>query len=75
MEIRYVFKRENQIAGFKFWVNGKNEFKTNFQKLPGQTNSDELFDAISEMIKKTIKVQVNRNTAEAVLSKINFDIS
>ena len=33
-----------------------------------------MFDAISEMIKKTIKVQVNRNTAEAVLSKINFDI-
>lgn len=73
-EIQYIFKREEQTAGFKFWINGKNKFKANFQKLPGQTNSDVLFDTISELIQKPIKVHINRNTAETVLSKINFDI-
>ncbi|HNF32628.1 MAG TPA: AAA family ATPase, partial [Bacteroidia bacterium] len=40
-EVRYIFKREAQTAAFKYWVNGQNVFKSNFQKLPAQTNSDE----------------------------------
>ena len=37
-EIRYFFKRENQTAAFKYWINGKNEFNSNSQKIPAQTN-------------------------------------
>lgn len=73
-EIRYLFKREEQTAGFKFWVNGKNKFKANFQQLPGQTNSDELFNAISEIAQNLIKVFVNRKTTESILNKVTFDI-
>ncbi|HMY84957.1 MAG TPA: AAA family ATPase, partial [Saprospiraceae bacterium] len=40
-EVRYIFKRDAQTAAFKHWVNGQNVFKSNFQKLPAQTNSDE----------------------------------
>ena len=29
-EIRYNFKRGDENTGFIFWVNGKNEFKVNF---------------------------------------------
>jgi len=73
-EIQYVFRREEQTAGFKFWINGKNKFKTNFQQLPGQTNSDELFNVISEIIQNSIKVYINRNTAESILNKVTFDV-
>ena len=74
-EIRYIFKRDGQTAAFKFWVNGKNVFKTNFQKLPAQTNSDELFEMISNILENSPQVIVNRNNSEGILNKIEFDIA
>ncbi len=73
-EIRYVFKRENQTAAFKYWVNGINVFKSNFQKLPAKTNSEELYDTISNILSDLGDVTINRNTAEAILSKVIFDV-
>lgn len=72
-EIRYIFKREAQTATFKHWVNGQNVFKSNFQKLPAQTNSDEFFETITEILECATPIVVNRNTIEGILTQIEFD--
>lgn len=74
-EIRYIFKREDQTAAFKYWVNGQNVFKTNFQKLPAQNNSDELFEMISKILENSPQVITNRNNAEGILTQIGFDVA
>lgn len=74
-EIRYIFKREDQTAAFKYWVNGKNVFKPNFQKLPAQTNSDELFETISKILENSPQVIINRNNVEVILTQIGFDVA
>jgi hypothetical protein len=67
-EIRYIFKREDKTAAFKYWVNGQNVFKSNFQKLPAQTNSDELFETITKILEKATPIVVNRNNVEGILT-------
>ena len=74
-EIRYVFKREDKTAAFKYWINKKNEFRPNFQKLPAQTNSEELFETISKILVSSPGVIVNRNSADGILTQIEFDIA
>ncbi len=74
-EIRYIFKREAQTAAFKYWVNGQNVFKSNFQKLPAQTNSDELFETITKIIENATPIVVNRNNVEGILTQIEFDVA
>lgn len=74
-EIRYIFQREDQTAAFKYWVNGQNVFKTNFQKLPAQTNSDELFENITKILECAIPIVVNRNNIEGILTQIEFDVA
>lgn len=74
-EIRYIFKREAQIAAFIYWVNGQNVFKSNFQKLPAQTNSDELFENISKILESATLIVVNRKTFEGILTQIEFDVA
>lgn len=74
-EIRYIFKREAQTAAFKHWVNGQNVFKSNFQKLPAQTNSDELFETITKILECATPIVVNRNTIEGILAQIEFDVA
>lgn len=74
-EIRYLFKRENQFASIKYWINAQNNFKSNFQKLPSQTNSDELFEEIIKILDNSTVITVNRNNAEGILAQIAFDIT
>ncbi len=74
-EIQYQFGKENQTAAFKYWVNGKDEFKANFQKLPALTNSDELFETITKILEGKPQVIVNRSNAKSILAQIEFDIS
>lgn len=73
-EIRYGFKRVNDIVVIKFWVNGKDEFKANFQKLPAETNSDTLFEEVSSLLENTPKVVFTRNTIDTILTQIEFDV-
>ncbi len=73
-EIRYFFRRENQTAAIKYWINGNNEFKDNFQKLPAQTNSNELFDVIVKILDNPEDMIINRNNIEGILTQIEFDI-
>jgi len=70
-EIRYGFKRGDNSAAIKFWVNGKDKFKTNFQKLPADTNSDSLFEEISNLLHNSLTFVFHRN---AISKKIGFEI-
>ena len=72
-EVRYIFKRDAQTAAFKHWVNGQNVFKSNFQKLPAQTNSDELFETITKILECVTPIVINRNNIEGILTQIEFD--
>lgn len=72
-EIRYSFKRGNHTASIKFWVNGKNTFKSNFLKLPAETNSDSLFEEISKLIENAPKIILLKNIAQPTVIKIDFD--
>ena len=74
-EIRYLFNREGQTAAVKYWVNGKNVFTASYQKLPAQTNSDELFESIIKILESSTQVIVNRNNTVGILTKIEFDIA
>ncbi|MFZ1788571.1 MAG: hypothetical protein WAT92_09675, partial [Saprospiraceae bacterium] len=74
-EIRYIFKREEQTAAFKYWVNGQSVFKTNFQSLPAQTNSEELFEAITKILSNAIPIEVDRNSVDGILTQIEFDVA
>ncbi len=74
-EIRYIFKREGQTATFKYWVNGQNVFKNNFQNVPAQTNSNEFFEAITKILESASPVVVNRNNSEGILTQIEFDVA
>lgn len=74
-EVRYIFKREGQTAAFKYWVNGQNVFKNNFQKLPAQTNSDEFFETITKILENPTPVIVDRKNAEGILTQIQFDVA
>ncbi len=74
-EIRYIFKREGQTAAFKYWVNGQNVFKNNFQNVPAQTNSNEFFEAITKILDSASPVVVNRNNIAGILTQIEFDVA
>ncbi len=74
-EVRYIFKRDAQTAAFKHWVNGQNVFKSNFQKLPAQTNSDELFETITKILECVTPIVINRNNIEGILTQIEFDVA
>ncbi|UYQ90959.1 AAA family ATPase [Chitinophaga horti] len=73
-EVRYVFKREGQTAAFKYWMNGENIFKSNFQNLPAQTNSTELFELIAKILNNPAPVTVRRNNTAGILTQIQFDM-
>jgi hypothetical protein len=74
-EVRYIFKREAQTAAFKHWVNGQNVFKSNFQQLPAQTNSDEFFEALTKILENSTPVRVNRNNSKGILTQIEYDVT
>ncbi len=74
-EIRYVFKREENTAAFKYWVNSQNAFKNNFQKLPAQTNSNEFFEIITKILENATPIVVNRSNVDGILMQIEFDVA
>jgi hypothetical protein len=74
-EIRFYFRREEETAAFKFWVNGQNVFKNNFQKLHSATNSDSLFDIIAGLVKNPVPFIINRNIINTAITKLEFEIN
>ncbi|MDG4945753.1 AAA family ATPase [Weeksellaceae bacterium KMM 9713] len=72
-EIRYQFQREQETAGIMYWVNGKDEFNTKFQRIGSTTNSNTLYDEIIDILSQAETIEINRNNAEGILSKIIFE--
>jgi hypothetical protein len=73
LEIWYYFKRENQTAAFKTWINQDNIFNGRYQKLPSNTNSEELYIEVETLLKCLPNISIKRNIAETIISKITFD--
>ncbi|MCG8807435.1 AAA family ATPase [Tenacibaculum finnmarkense] len=57
-EVRYFFKKGEENTEIKFWINGKNQFKENFQKIPRNTNSDSFFEELSILIPKIANINI-----------------
>lgn len=74
-EIRYVFERDGETAGFKFWVNGKNIFKDSYAKLPSSTNSGKLFEEIENLLAGQEQVIVVRSNDDSDSTFQEFDKS
>lgn len=74
LEVFFFFKRENQTAAFKTWMNKENIFNGKYQKLASNTNSDELYNEIETLLKCLPNVSIKRNTVETIISKLEFEI-
>jgi hypothetical protein len=74
LEIFYYFKRENQTAALKTWINKEVVFNSKYQKLATNTNSEEFYSEIENLLKNLPNVSIKRNTAETIISKIVFDL-
>jgi hypothetical protein len=72
-EIRYKFQRENSFVTGKTSINGKNEFKNSLLFIPALSNDESLFRDIVQYWNNLPNVTIKRNTAETILSKIQFD--
>lgn len=73
-EIRYHFRRGDETAAYIFWVNGKNDFKANFNMMTKQTNSKVLAETIAGLLVQPMPLTVKRNSVAAILSKVSFDL-
>ena len=51
-ELRYSFKRNEEIASLKFWFNKNYEIKNRFQFIPSGTNSQQLKVDLQKIIEK-----------------------
>jgi len=72
-EVRYKFLRENSFVTGKTSINGQNEFKNSLIILPAHSNDEILFKEVEALWKKLPNVKINRNTAETILTKIEFE--
>ena len=74
LEVFYLFKREEKLAGFKTWINKDNLFNGKFLKVPSLTNNGDFSNEIESLVLNLPNVSVKRNTSETILSKIEFDM-
>ncbi|MCC6251575.1 MAG: AAA family ATPase [Bacteroidia bacterium] len=75
-EIWYKFNRENDTAGIKYSINGKNQFNSTYQiNLPKLTNSIEFFETITKVLENASRIVVSRNSVESIIKQIEFDIT
>jgi hypothetical protein len=72
-EIRYTFKREQDRAVFKTFVNGKNEFKNAILPIPGHSPNGLFNNAVVEIVNHLPNVSIKRNTSETIISRIEFE--
>lgn len=74
LEIFYYFKRENETAAIKTWVNKDDKFNGKFSKLVSNSNSDTFFTEMESLLIHLPNVSIKRNTVETIISKIIFDL-
>ena len=72
-EIRYSFKRENDHAVFKTFVNAQNEFRNAISPMLNLSSNTLFNNTIAEILNHLPIVTIKRNTAEMIISKIEFD--
>jgi len=72
-EIRYAFNREQNKAVFKTFVNGKNEFRNAISPMPNLSPNIVFNNSIAEILSHLPNVSIKRNTAETIISQIEFD--
>lgn len=72
-EIRYTFKREQDIAVFKTYINGKNEFRNPISPIPNSSPNSMFNNAITEILNRLPNVSIKRNTPETILARIEFE--
>lgn len=73
LEVFYYFKRVNQTAALKTWINKEGVFNGKYQKLVSNTNGEELYNEINTLLKNLPNVSIKRNTVETIISKLVFD--
>ena len=73
LEIFYYFRREDYYAAIKTWVNKDIVFNNKYQKLPTHSNNDEFYELIEGLLKNLPNVFITRNTAETIVSKIEYE--
>jgi hypothetical protein len=73
LEICYHFKRESHFAVLKTWINKDFVFNGKYLTIPTQTNNEEFSQEIDSLLKNMPNVHVIRNTAETVLSRLEFE--
>lgn len=73
-EIRYSFIREQDKAVFRTYVNGQNEFRNPFAFIPNLSSNSLFNNAVAEILNHLPNVSINRNTAETVISQIEYDL-
>ena len=72
-EIRYAFQREKDRAVFRTSVNGQNEFRRPTISMPNLSPNNEFNQQLVEILNLLPNVTIKRNTAETIISKIEFD--
>lgn len=72
-EIRYSFNREQNKAVFKTFVNGQNEFRNAISPMPNLSPNIAFNNSIVEILSHLPNVSIKRNTAETIISQIEFD--
>ncbi|MFN7846583.1 MAG: ATP-dependent RecD-like DNA helicase [Bacteroidota bacterium] len=72
-EIRYSFMREQNIAVFRTYVNGHNEFTKPLAPMPNLSPNSSFNNTLAEILNQLPNVSIKRNTAETIISQIEFD--
>ena len=72
-EIRYSFMREQDKAVFRTYVNGQNEFRKPFALMPNLSPNISFNNSVVEILNHLPNVSIKRNTAETIISQIEFD--
>jgi len=72
-EIRYSFMREQDKAVFRTYVNGQIEFRKPFASMPNLSPNSTFNNTLAEILNHLPNVSIKRNTAESILSQIEFD--
>lgn len=72
-EIRYSFSREQDKAVFRTYVNGQNEFKKPFTSMPNLSSNNNFNDTLFEILSHLPNVSIKRDTAETIISQIEFE--
>jgi tRNA A37 threonylcarbamoyladenosine biosynthesis protein TsaE len=73
-EIRYSLMREQDKAVFRTYVNGKNQFKNSFVAMPKFSPDSSFNDTLTKILTHLPDVSINRNTTEAIINMVGFDL-